>query len=105
MLSSGSIWRIRPTVLCSPQISEVSSLALYKNKEIKQYQSKNYNRQTAANRGRTRQFRRIFVYDKSIICVPRQEFLFCLICLVFCGFSHNKRCFTTSLQLLKSVPI
>lgn len=71
----------------------VSSLALYKNKEIKQYQSKNYNRQTAANRGRTRHFRRIFVYDKSIICVPRQEFLFCLICLVFCGFSHNKRVF------------
>lgn len=29
--------------------------------------------------------------DKDTLCVPRQEFLFCLNLLILCGFPHNRR--------------
>lgn len=52
------------------------------------------------NQGKTRIFKELSEHDKSIICLPWEEFLFCLNLLILCGFSHNRRVhyndFTTS---------
>lgn len=36
-------------------------------------------------------FKEFLRHDKNIICLPRQDFLFCLNLLILCGFPHNRR--------------